>query len=74
MAHESTLQSMQHLVWQARIPLEIRLAPSECRVYDQADPYLVRPNVAFADSNPTTTLPDRTSICDSGVLFETDKG
>lgn len=28
-------------IWDAQLPLEIRLAPSECRLYDQADPYLV---------------------------------
>lgn len=36
------LAAIQQHVWNARLPLEIRLAPSECRLYDQADPYLVR--------------------------------
>lgn len=41
MAHYDTLQSLQRTVWQAKIPLEIRLAASECRTFDGADPYLV---------------------------------
>ena len=41
MAYDDTLQSLQRTVWQARIPLEIRLAASECRTFDGADPYLV---------------------------------
>jgi hypothetical protein len=41
MARDQTLHTLQKAVWDARLPLEIRLAPSECRVYDQADPYLV---------------------------------
>jgi autophagy-related protein 5 len=32
---------LQEKVWAGRLPLEIRLAPSECRTYDQSDPYLV---------------------------------
>ena len=34
-------QALQNLVWEGSLPIEIRLAASECRVYDQADPYLV---------------------------------
>lgn len=41
MAQSSALADIQRLVWHARLPLEIRLAPAECRVYDKADPYLV---------------------------------
>ena len=33
-------QELQAVIWNGSLPLEIRLAPSECRVYDQADPYL----------------------------------
>lgn len=36
------LARVQEAVWAGRIPLEISLAPDECRTYDQADPYLVR--------------------------------
>ena len=32
---------LQNSIWDGSLPLEIRLSPSECRVYDQADPYLV---------------------------------
>ena len=35
-------QALQNLVWEGSLPIEIRLVASECRVYDQADPYLVR--------------------------------
>jgi autophagy-related protein 5 len=41
MAHDSLPQKLQKTVWDARLPLEIRLAPSECRTFDQADPYLI---------------------------------
>ena len=34
-------QALQNLVWEGSLPIEIHLAASECRVYDQADPYLV---------------------------------
>lgn len=34
-------QSLQRAVWDGSLPIEIRLSASECRVYDQADPYLV---------------------------------
>lgn len=34
-------QALQNLVWEGSLPIEIRLVASECRVYDQADPYLV---------------------------------
>ncbi|ERF71351.1 Autophagy protein 5 [Endocarpon pusillum Z07020] len=32
---------LQERVWAGRLPLEIRLASSECRIYDQSDPYLI---------------------------------
>lgn len=38
---KSPRSALQTAVWQGSLPLSIRLAPSECRVYDQADPYLV---------------------------------
>lgn len=45
---------MQNLVWQARIPLEIRLAPSESRTFDKADPYMVSAELTFrVDRNAT---------------------
>ena len=35
-------QGLHEVIWEGSIPVEIRLFASECRVYDQADPYLVR--------------------------------
>lgn len=35
------MSALQERVWAGRLPLEIRLASSECRIYDQSDPYLV---------------------------------
>jgi hypothetical protein len=46
MARAASLPLMQQTIWQARLPLEIRLAPSECRIFDKADAYLVRLNLA----------------------------
>ena len=34
-------QALQDLVWKGSLPIEIHLSPSECRIYDQVDPYLV---------------------------------
>lgn len=34
-------QNLQSSVWDGSLPIEIRLSASECRIYDQADPYLV---------------------------------
>lgn len=33
---------LQKKIWSGSIPLEIRLAPSDCRTYDESDPYLVQ--------------------------------
>lgn len=41
MAPTASLSLIQQTIWEARLPLQIRLAPSECRVFDKADPYLV---------------------------------
>lgn len=41
MASQASLATLQDKIWKARLPLEIRLSPSECRTYDQCDPYLV---------------------------------
>lgn len=35
-------QILKSSVWDGSLPIEIRLSPSECRVYDQADPYFVQ--------------------------------
>ena len=34
-------QEVQRIVWDGSLPLQINLSPSESRIYDQADPYLV---------------------------------
>lgn len=36
-----SLARLQRLVWAGSLPLDIRLAPADCRSYDQSDPYLV---------------------------------
>ncbi|MCJ1375305.1 autophagy protein 5 [Loxospora ochrophaea] len=36
------LQPLQEAVWNGSLPLQIRLSPSDCRIYDQADPYLIQ--------------------------------
>jgi len=42
MSQALSLASIQKTVWDGKLPLEIVLAPSESRSYDQTDPYLVR--------------------------------
>ena len=34
-------QGLHKAIWEGSLPIEIRLSASECRIYDQADPYLV---------------------------------
>ena len=43
MSQPLSLGSIQKTVWDGKLPLEIVLAPSESRTYDQTDPYLVYP-------------------------------
>lgn len=38
---ELTIDSIQTRTWQARIPVEIRLSPSESRTFDNSEAYLV---------------------------------
>jgi len=40
-APSPALTALQEQIWAGSIPLEIRLASSDCSTYDQADPYLV---------------------------------
>ena len=42
-ASASRLAALQQKIWTGSIPLEIRLATSDCRTYDESDPYLVQP-------------------------------
>ncbi|KAK5417051.1 Autophagy protein 5 [Exophiala xenobiotica] len=41
MAQDEKVQILQRKVWQARLPLDIRLAASESRTFDGTDPYLI---------------------------------
>ena len=41
-ASASRLLELQKKVWNGSIPLEIRLAASDCRTYDDSEPYLVQ--------------------------------
>ncbi|KAL8675832.1 MAG: hypothetical protein Q9186_007566 [Xanthomendoza sp. 1 TL-2023] len=34
--------SLQDAIWNGSVPLDIRLSPQECRVYDKADPFLIQ--------------------------------
>lgn len=36
------IASLQSKVWSGSLPLEIRLAASDCRTYDASDPYLIQ--------------------------------
>lgn len=42
-ASTTRLAELQRKIWQGSIPLEIRLAASDCRTYDDSEPYLVQP-------------------------------
>ena len=42
-ASATQLAALQRKIWSGSIPLEIRLAASDCRTYDESDPYLVQP-------------------------------
>ena len=41
MSSKTSLAALQAKVWDGRLPLEIRLSPSDCKTYDDSDPYLV---------------------------------
>ncbi|KAL1976617.1 hypothetical protein VTN31DRAFT_2899 [Thermomyces dupontii] len=48
MSSHTTPAQIQQRVWEGRIPLEIVLDPSECRTYDQSDPYLISyPRISY---------------------------
>ncbi|KAH7062301.1 autophagy protein 5 [Macrophomina phaseolina] len=42
MANQRDLSALQKQIWSGSIPLEIRLASTECRTYDESDPYLIQ--------------------------------
>lgn len=41
-AASAKLADLQSKIWSGSIPLEIRLAASDCRTYDESEPYLVQ--------------------------------
>lgn len=55
MTSAKKLQALQEVIWNGSLPLEIRLSPSECRIYDQADQYLVSRDSAL-DNSQTNNL------------------
>ncbi|KAI4120159.1 MAG: hypothetical protein LQ345_000115 [Seirophora villosa] len=42
MTTQEQSNSLQAAIWNGSVPLDIRLSPAECRVYDQADSYLIQ--------------------------------
>lgn len=52
MENQASLVSIQKSIWAGRIPLEIVLAPSESRTYDQTDPYLVFSSALLTEVHP----------------------
>ncbi|KAE8354895.1 autophagy protein Apg5-domain-containing protein [Aspergillus coremiiformis] len=51
METQATLHSIQKAVWDGRLPLQIRLTPSESRRYDKTDPYLISyPRISYLPS------------------------
>lgn len=38
----TALSALQRRVWDGRLPLEIKLAPADCRSYADSDPYLIQ--------------------------------
>ncbi|MCJ1288431.1 autophagy protein 5 [Xylographa opegraphella] len=48
MTTPAELRALQEAAWNGSLPLEIRLAPQDCQVYDQADSYLIHyPRLAY---------------------------
>ncbi|KAJ5923414.1 Autophagy protein [Penicillium verhagenii] len=54
--------AIQRSIWNGRIPLEIVLAPSESRVYDKTDPYLVCIAAVLLTLSLLASLTDDTQI------------
>ncbi|KAL4940347.1 hypothetical protein BDV06DRAFT_196862 [Aspergillus oleicola] len=49
--NQATLNSVQKSAWEGHIPLQITLAPSESRTFDQTDPYLISyPRISYLPS------------------------
>ncbi|KAL8909795.1 MAG: hypothetical protein Q9171_004885 [Xanthocarpia ochracea] len=41
MTSQTQSVSLQDAIWDGSVPLDIRLSPQECRIYDQSDPYFI---------------------------------
>jgi autophagy-related protein 5 len=41
-SNPAALSALQRRVWDGRLPLEIRLAPADCRSYAESEPYLIQ--------------------------------
>lgn len=41
-SNPTALAALQRRVWDGRLPLEIRLAPADCRTYADSEPYLIQ--------------------------------
>jgi autophagy-related protein 5 len=41
-SNPAALSALQRRVWDGRLPLEIRLAPADCRSYADSEPYLIQ--------------------------------
>ncbi|KAF4261466.1 autophagy protein 5 [Aspergillus fumigatus] len=51
MENQVSLSSIQRAVWDGKLPLQITLASSESRTYDQTDPYLIAcPRISYLPS------------------------
>jgi autophagy-related protein 5 len=42
-ASDRKLADLQQKIWEGSIPLEIRLAASDCRTYEESEPYFIQP-------------------------------
>ncbi|RDW69084.1 autophagy protein 5 [Aspergillus mulundensis] len=48
---QAALNSIQKSIWGGQLPLQITLAPSESRTYDQTDPYIISyPRISYLPS------------------------
>lgn len=48
MISPAVLRQSQQRIWEGRVPLEIRLASSECKTYDESEAYLIAcPRISF---------------------------
>lgn len=41
-SNPTALLALQRRIWNGQLPLEIRLAPTDCRTYSESEPYLIQ--------------------------------